>query len=112
MKHMNIETLMDILDWFDDGLYDYLIHILLTKLDGKARIRRAMPELRKYARSLVAAHRGTDRAYPEASKSACLSAPDRTRPPDDGPWHRPKRSQIGSVAGAAQLPNLRTEESL
>ena len=23
MKHMNIETLMDILDWFDDGLYDY-----------------------------------------------------------------------------------------
>ena len=65
MKHMNIETLIDILDWFDDGLYDYLIHILLTKLDGKARIRRAMPELRKYARSLVAAHRGTDRAYPE-----------------------------------------------
>ena len=55
MKHMNIETLIDILDWFDDGLYDYLIHILLTKLDGKARIRRAMPELRKYARSLVAA---------------------------------------------------------
>ena len=62
MKHMNIETLMDILDWFDDGLYDYLDHILLTKPDGEARIRRAMPELRKYARSLVAAHRGTDRA--------------------------------------------------
>ena len=65
MKHMNIETLMDILDWFDDGLYDYLDHILLTKPDGEVRIRRAMPELRKYARSLVAAHRGTDRAYPE-----------------------------------------------
>ena len=65
MKRMNIEILMDILDWFDDGLYDYLNHILLTKLDGEARIRRAMPELRKYARSLVAAHRGTDRAYPE-----------------------------------------------
>ena len=65
MKHMNIETLIDILDWFDDGLYDYLNHILLTKLDGEARIRRAMPELRKYARSLVAAYRGTDRAYPE-----------------------------------------------
>ena len=65
MKHMNIEPLMDLLAWFDDGLYDYLNHILLTKLDGEARIRRAMPELRKYARSLVAAHRGTDRAYPE-----------------------------------------------
>ena len=65
MKRMNIETLMDILDWFDDGLYDYLDHILLTKPDGKVRIRRAMPELRKYARTLVAAYRGTDRAYPE-----------------------------------------------
>ena len=65
MKHMNIETLMDILDWFDDGLYDYLNHILLSKLDDEARIRRAMPELRKYARSLVAAHRGTECAYPE-----------------------------------------------
>ena len=65
MKHMNIETLMDILDWFDDGLYDYLNHILLSKLDGEARIRRAMPELRKYARSLVAAHRDTECAYPE-----------------------------------------------
>ena|SRR5699024_2833466 len=65
MKRMNIETLMDILDWFDDGLYDYLNHILLTKLDGEMRIRRAMPELRKYACSLVTAHRGTDCAYPE-----------------------------------------------
>ena len=29
MKRMNLEALMDILDWFDDGLYDYLslIHI-------------------------------------------------------------------------------------
>ena len=44
MKHMNIETLMDILDWFDDGLYDYLDHILLTKPDGEARICRAMAD--------------------------------------------------------------------
>ena len=65
MKRMNIETLMDILDWFDDELYDYLNHILLSKLDGEARIRRAMPGLRKYARALVAAHRGTECAYPE-----------------------------------------------
>ena len=28
MKHMNIETLMDILDWFDDGLYDQQRHTL------------------------------------------------------------------------------------
>ena len=65
MKRMNFETLMDILDWFNDGLYDYIRHILLTKPDGEGRIRRAMPELRKYARSLIAAHRGTENAYPE-----------------------------------------------
>lgn len=29
MKHMDLVTLMDILDWFDDDLYDYLNHILL-----------------------------------------------------------------------------------
>lgn len=65
MKHMNIETLMDILDWFDDDLYDYINHILLCKLDGEERIRRAMPSLRKHARALVIAHRGTESAYPE-----------------------------------------------
>ena len=66
MKHMNIETLMDILDWFDDGLYDYLDHILLTKPDGESA-HPAGPCLScaNYARSLVAAYRGTDRAYPE-----------------------------------------------
>ena len=50
MKRMNLEALMDILDWFDDGLYDYIDHILLTKVDGAERVRRTMPQLRKYAR--------------------------------------------------------------
>lgn len=65
MKHMDLVTLMDILDWFDDDLYDYLNHILLSKLDGEERIKRAMPGLRKHARALVIAHRGTESAYPE-----------------------------------------------
>lgn len=65
MKHMDFETLMDILDWFDDDLYDYLNHILISKLDGEERIKRAMPSLRKHARALVIAHRGTESAYPE-----------------------------------------------
>lgn len=65
MKRMNLEALMDILDWFDDGLYDYIDHILLTKVDGAERVRQTMPQLRKYARELVAAHRGTENAYPE-----------------------------------------------
>ena len=74
MKHMNIETLMDILDWFDDGLYDYLNHILLSKLDGEARIRRAMPELRKYAPhkhlSLIHISEPTDRTRSRMPSSA------------------------------------------
>ena len=53
MKRMNLEALMDILDWFDDGLYDYIDHILLTKVDGAERVRRTMPQLRKYARELA-----------------------------------------------------------
>lgn len=65
MKHMNLEMLMDILDWFDDDLFDYLNHILLTKVDSEERIRRALPSLRKHARELVISHRGTELAYPE-----------------------------------------------
>ena len=42
MKRMSFETLMDILDWFNDGLYDYIRHILLTTPDGEGRIRRAI----------------------------------------------------------------------
>ena len=49
MKHMSFETLMDVLDWFDDSLYDYVHHILLSKLDGEDRIRRAMPLLQRHA---------------------------------------------------------------
>lgn len=65
MKHMNLETLMDILDWFDDDLFDYLNHILLTKLDGKERIQRAMPYLCEHAGQLIASHSGTEITYPE-----------------------------------------------
>lgn len=43
----------------------HIDHILLTKVDGAERVRRTMPQLRKYARELVAAHRGTENAYPE-----------------------------------------------
>ena len=65
MKHMSFETLMDVLDWFDDSLYDYVYHILLSKLDGEERIRRAMPLLQRHAEELIASHMGTECAYPE-----------------------------------------------
>lgn len=65
MKHMTVDELMDILDWFDDIRYEHLAHILLTKLDAEERIARAMPELYRHAEWLVNLHRGTDAAYPE-----------------------------------------------
>lgn len=65
--HYDLDTCMDILDWFGDPDYEYLAHILLTKLDGEERLSRALPQLRKRARQLVSAHRGCEDAYPEHS---------------------------------------------
>lgn len=62
---MTIEEIMDILDWFDDSLYDYLAHSMLSKLDAEARIERALPSLRRYAQELLNQHRGTEIEYPE-----------------------------------------------
>ena len=61
---MSFEICMDILDWFDDGMYDYINHILLSKLDGAQRIQRALPHLRAYAQELGERYRHTERAYP------------------------------------------------
>ena len=51
MKHIkyDLDTCMDIFDWFDAAEFDYLNHILLSKLDGDERVRRALPEIRKRA---------------------------------------------------------------
>ena len=70
MKHMDLATCMDIFDWFDDGLYEYISHILLSKTDGEARVQRAMPGLREHASDLLAAHRHTVAAYPNPSARA------------------------------------------
>lgn len=58
---------MDVFDWFDDPLFSYLNHVLLAKLDGEARIMKALPELITWAKELVKAHAGTDNAYPTLS---------------------------------------------
>lgn len=58
---------MDIFDWFDDPLFSYLNHVLLAKLDGEVRIAQALPELIIRAKELVAAHAGTEIAYPTLS---------------------------------------------
>ena len=67
MKHIkyHLNTRMDIFDWFDAAEFDYLNHIMLSKLDGDERVRRALPEIRKRAQWLVRIQRGCENAYPE-----------------------------------------------
>jgi hypothetical protein len=61
-----IETCLDILDWFNDPDFEYINHILVSKLDGEERIRRAMPSISDYCLKLVAAHSAGEDAYPQA----------------------------------------------
>ena len=63
---LSFQICMDILDWFDDPYYDYINHILIAKLDGEERIAGAMPTISDYCRELLAAHEGTELAYPMA----------------------------------------------
>ena len=65
MARMSLDTCMDIFDWFDDNTFEYINHILLCKVDGDERVKRALPALRKHARWLLNLHSGTEHAYPE-----------------------------------------------
>jgi len=64
MKPTTFAECMDVFDWFDDALYDYLNHIWLSKLDAEARIVRALPRIIDHAVELIAAHADTEVAYP------------------------------------------------
>ena len=66
MAKLDFDTCMDILDWYDDDAFDYITHILLSKVDGEQRVKRALPEIRQRARKLLECNRGTEGAYPEA----------------------------------------------
>ena len=48
---LSFQICMDILDWFDDPYYDYLNHILIAKLDGKARVLGAAYHIRLLPRA-------------------------------------------------------------
>ena len=67
MKHIRYDlgTCMDIFDGFGPEDFEYLNHIMLSKLDGDRRVAHAMPEIRKRAKWLVQVHRGCEDAYPE-----------------------------------------------
>ena len=64
MKPTTFAECMDVFDWFDDDLYEYLTHIYLAKLDADTRIARALPALIDHAAALIAAHADTEEAYP------------------------------------------------
>ena len=62
----NLETCLDILDWFNDPDYDYINHILISKLDGEERVMRALPLISNRCAELIHAHANTPEAYPVA----------------------------------------------
>ena len=65
-RTFRLETCLDILDWFNDPDFDYINHILVSKLDGEERIRRALPLISKHCAELIRVHANTPAAYPVA----------------------------------------------
>ena len=65
MAQLDLYTCMDIFDWFDDATFEYIDHILTSKVNGEQRVRSAMPANRAHARWLLNLHRDTESAYPE-----------------------------------------------
>ena len=63
-KTLDLDTCMDIFDWFNSPCLELINHTLLTKLDGEARVKRAMPAFRREARKLVKRYSNTAFAYP------------------------------------------------
>lgn len=64
MKITTLSQCLDIFDWFNDPLHEYISHILLSKLNGETRVIRALPDLVKHAEALMRTHAGTEAAYP------------------------------------------------
>ena len=61
---LSLDTCLDILDWFDDPQYEYINHILVAKLDGEKRLKKALPILQGYCMDLIIGHIGLENAYP------------------------------------------------
>ena len=63
-KTLDLETVIDIFDWYGSPTFELVNNILLTKLNGEERVRRAMPILRREARKLLNRYKNTEFAYP------------------------------------------------
>ena len=64
MAKLDLHTCLDIFDCYDNATFEYVNHILMTKIDGEERVKRAMPDLQKRARWLVNLYANTEEAYP------------------------------------------------
>lgn len=56
MKITTFAQCMDVFDYYDASLYEYLTHIRLSKTNADERITRALPQLIARAEELVAAY--------------------------------------------------------
>ena len=65
MAKLDLDTCMDLFDWFGDATFEHINHILISKINCEQRVRSAMPAIRQHARWLVNLHRDTECAYPE-----------------------------------------------
>ena len=65
MAKLDLDTCMDIFDWFDDATFEHINHILISKINGEQRVRLAMPAIRQHAHWFLNLHCDTDCAYPE-----------------------------------------------
>lgn len=61
---MTFEDCMDVFDYYDSDLYEYLYHVWVSKIDADERIAQALPFIIADAIALIAAHEGTEDAYP------------------------------------------------
>ena len=64
MAKMDVQTCLDIFEWFSDTKFAYVAHIVANKADGEQRARHALPDMRKRAKWLLDTYSGTEAAYP------------------------------------------------
>ena len=64
MKPTTLADCMDVFDWFDDPMHEYIAHTLISKADGEARVQHALGSLLQHAARLIQEHGGTGLAYP------------------------------------------------
>jgi len=68
-ENWTLDQCMDVLDWFDDPLYEYMYDILVSKLDADARVKRTFVGLVAHVERLMSKHQGMENEYPMVFRS-------------------------------------------